>query len=542
MPLQPKMDLREFGKLFLRRKWMVVFPFLFILLAACVYCVVTPELYKSETTILIIPQSVPQDYVRSTVSVKVEQQLATIRQQVLSRTTLMKVMEELRLFEKERKNLAPEEVVELMRKRVGIEVLQGRSRDSASEAFTLSFLHENPKSAMNGASRLASFFIDENLKTREQQAVGTSEFLDSQLKETKARLEELEAKVKEYKMRFMGELPQQMDANLRMLTGLQDRLRSNETSARALEDRNAYLEAQLSLMEKSITATVNDNGQTVPAYSQNPSLSLEGQLALKRARLADLNSKYTPRYPAVVSARQEVEELEKRVAESRGSASLPPDGVKPGSALPAPAFSSPGGTEEFRRMKAQLQSSTVEIASLKREKQAIEKGIAAVEQKIERSPKREQEMISLIRDYENQKRSYDDLQKKKLEADVSQNLEKRQKGTQFQILDPANLPQESFKPDRKKGMLIGLLLALAVGFGGPVFLESMDQTLHDVRTFKHLYKAPIIGTIPAVQGPETRREQALRRAAVIGGLVTFTAALSVFLIAYHAKIRAILNI
>ena len=429
-----------------------------------------------------------------------------------------------------------------MRKRVGIEVLQGRSRDSASEAFTLSFLHEDPKSAMNGASRLASFFIDENLKTREQQAVGTSEFLDSQLKETKARLEVLEAKVKEYKMRFMGELPQQMDANLRMLTGLQDRLRSNEASARALEDRKAYLEAQLSLMEKSIAATVNDNGQTVPAYSQDPSHSLESQLALKRARLAELSSKYTPLYPTVVAARQEVEELEKRVAESRGSASLPPDGKQPGGALPASASSSSGRTEELRRMKAQLQSSTVEIASLKREKEAIEKGIAAVEQKIERSPKREQEMISLIRDYENQKKSYDDLLKKKLEADVSQNLEKRQKGTQFQILDPANLPQESFKPDRKKGMLIGLLLALAVGFGGPVFRESMDLTLHDVRTFKHLYKAPILGTIPAVQGPESRREQALRRAAVIGGLVTFTVALSVFLIAYHAKIRAILNI
>jgi polysaccharide chain length determinant protein (PEP-CTERM system associated) len=539
MPLLPKMGLREYGLLFLRRKWMVVFSFLFILLAASVYCVATPELYRSETTILIIPQSVPQDYVRSTVSVKVEQQLATIKQQVMSRTTLMKVMEELRLFEKERKELPPEEVVELMRKRVGIEVVQGKPRDSASEAFTLSFQHEDPKSAMNGAARLASFFIDENLKTREQQAVGTSEFLDSQLKETKEKLEVLEEKVKEYKMRFMGELPQQMEANLRMLTGLQDRLRSNESNARALEDRKVYLEAQLGLMEKSIPA--GDNGQALSSYGPNPSLSLEGQLALKRARLAELNSKYTAQYPTVVAARQEVAELEKRVAESRGAASLPSDGKPPGGALPAQASFSPGGMEELRRMKAQVTSSELEIASLKREKITIEKNIASVEQKIERSPKREQEMISLIRDYENQKQSYDDLLKKKLEADVSQNLEKRQKGTQFQILDPANLPQESFRPDRRKGMLIGLLLAFAVGFGGPVFRESMDLTLHDVRSFKHLYKAQILGTLPAVQGPESRKKLALRRAAVIGGLVTFTVVLSVFLIAYHAKIRTILN-
>jgi capsular polysaccharide biosynthesis protein len=196
---------------------------------------------------------------------------------------------------------------------------------------------------------------------------------------------------------------------------------------------------------------------------------------------------------------------------------------------------------ELRRMKAQLDSSAVEIASLKTEKKIIEQNIASVQQKIERSPKREQEMISLIRDYENQKKSYDDLLKKKLEADVSQNLEKRQKGTQFQILDPANLPERPFTPDRKKVMGISLLAALALGFGGAIFLETMDQTLRDVPDFKHLYKVPILGCIPVVQDLRYERGRKLRRAAVIGGLVTFTVAVSVFLIVYNAKIREILN-
>src|SRR5512134_2467121 len=263
MPLRPKMELREYGELFLRRKWMIVFSVLFILLGASVYCVVTPELYKSSTTILIIPQSVPEDYVRSTVSVKVEQQIATIKQQVLSRTTLTKVMEELRLFEKEREKLSAEDVVETMRKRIGIEVVQGRGRDGGSDAFTLSFLHENRQMATHAASRLASFFIDENLKTREQQAVGTSEFLESQLKDTKAKLEELENRVKDYKMRHMGELPQQMEANLRVLTGLQDRLRSTEAAIRTQEDRKVYIESHIGLMEKSLAVATGpgaDNG------------------------------------------------------------------------------------------------------------------------------------------------------------------------------------------------------------------------------------------------------------------------------------------
>ena len=533
------MELRDYGKLFLRRKWMIVFSVLSVLFAASVYCVVSPEFYKSSITILIIPQTVPQDYVRSTVSSKVEQQLVTIKQQLLSRTTLTKTMDELRLFEKERKKLTSEELFAMMRKRIEIDVVRGASRDS-SEAFSLSFLHENPQSAMAAASRLASFFIDENLKTREQQAVGTSEFLESQLKETKEKLEVLEAKVKDYKMRYMGELPQQMDANLRMLTGLQDRLRSVESTIRSMEDRKAYLEAQANLMQKLVSATGADNGQTVSVYTQNPSEALENQLAQKKAKVADLSARYTGKHPTVVTASQEVAELEERVAEIRRAEAIPADGKQKAEGS-RPASASSSAPEENRRMKGELKASTVELASLQREKKEIQKTIAAVEQKIEKSPRREQEMISLIRDYENQKNSYDDLLKKKLEADVSQNLEKRQKGTQFQILDPANLPEVPFQPDRKKVMGISLLLALVLGFGGTIAWEAMDLRLRDVRDFRHLYKVPILGYIPVFQDQQYQRERAVRRAAVFGGLITFTMAFSVFLLVYRDKIRTILN-
>ena len=522
------MELRDFGKLFLRRKWTIVFSVLCILFAASVYCVVTPELYKSSITILIIPQSVPQDYVRSTISVKVEQQLATIKQQVLSRTTLAKVMDEFRIFEKERKNLDPEEVFAIMRKRIEIDVVRGQTRDS-SEVFSLSFLHEDPKTAMHATARMASIFINENLKTREQQAVGTSEFLESQLKDTKQKLEVMEKRVKDYKMRYMGELPQQLDANLRMLTGLQDRLRTNESSTRTVEERKVFLEAQISLI-----------GKSTPGISQDTAQSPEMELAAKKAKLADLSARYTEMVPEVIRTKQEVTELEKRIAEARRSDSnLAAEDLNTDSLVPVSG--PPLAMEEFRRMRAQLKAAKAEIASLKKEKAEIRKTIAAVEQKIEQSPRREQEMISLIRDYENQKNSYDDLLKKKLEADVSQNLEKRQKGTQFQILDPANLPEVPFQPDRKKVMGVSLLLALVFGFGGTIVWEAMDLRLRDVRDFRHIYKVPILGYIPLFQDQQYQRERAMRQAAVFGGLITFTMAFSIFLLVYRDKIRTILN-
>ena len=536
MPLRPGMEFREYAALFLRRKWFIAFTILIILLGASVYCVVTPEQFKSSTTILIIPQSVPTDYVKSTISMKVEEQLATIRQLVMSRTTLLKVMDELALFPKEKKKLSSEEMLELMRKRIEIDIVQGKRRDS-SEAFTLSFNYENRQGAMLTASRLASIFIDQNLRTREQQAVGTSDFLESQLKETKSRLEAQEARVKEYKMRFMGELPQQMEANLRMMTVLQDRLRANGDTIRATEDRKVFLEAQLNLLEKSIQTAVADPGKGETTVLMETPQSLRAELAIRRAKLADLKTKYTERYPEILRAKQGVEDIEKRLAELQKS-SL--EGKSEAVAKPGVAYSA-SIDAEIRRMRAQVEASAFEIESHKKEREGIQKSIESVQQKIDRSPRREQEMISIVRDYENLKKSYDDLLKKKLEADISQNLEKRQKGTQFQILDPANLPEDPFKPDRLKVMALAVLSALVIGFGGVILLEMHDPTIRGVTDFRHFFKLPVLACIPVIRDHRYARKQALRRAGMLGGLVLFTGALSVFLHVYSDKIRNILN-
>jgi uncharacterized protein involved in exopolysaccharide biosynthesis len=307
-----------------------------------------------------------------------------------------------------------------------------------------------------------------------------------------------------------------------------------------LEDRKVFLEAQVALLEKSIQASASDNAFVDPYSALDPAQPLVAELAAKKAKLADISARYTERYPEVVRLKQEVSDLEKRIAEARKSPQAPISGAQKVAVTLTPARP-PAAVDELRRMKAQLDSSSVEVSSLKKEREAIQKGIAAVEQKIERSPRREQEMISLLRDYDNLKKSYDDLLKKKLEADVAQNLEKRQKGTQFQILDPANLPEEPFKPDRKKVMGIALLLAVALGFGGTIGLEMLDPTLRGVSDFKHYYQIPVLACIPVIQDTQYKRAQSIRRAAVFGGLVTFTTVLSIFLLVFSEKIRSILN-
>lgn len=549
MPLRPNMQPQEFLEIFLRRKWLIVFSILFILFGASVYCVVTPERFKSSTTILVVPQRVPENYVKSTISIRIEDRLGTIKQQVMSRTRLVAVMDELGLFKEARKKQPVEEVVDEMRKRITIEVRH-------TDAFTLSFVHENRQAAMLTTSRLASFFIDENLKNREQQAVGTADFLESQLQETKKKLEEQEDRVKRYKSAYMGELPQQLQANLAVMSRLQDQLKANADAIRSAQDRRMFTESQIGTLESqaaSIEAqarAASGGGETAaaePVSPSDPAAPYLPELNAKRARLADLSTKYTDRYPEIRRLKEEVARLEKQVADARGNPT-PAQGAtgEPASRPPAPLAANPASPlsrerEEIRRLRTVLTGLDLEIQSLKKESGEIRKSVAGMEARVERSPKREQEMISLTRDYDNLKRSYDELLKKKLDADISQNLEKRQKGEQFQILDPANLPEEPFIPNRPKVFGIAVLAALLIGFGGAIGLETIDPSVRGAKEFRHFSELPILASIPSIHDKTYAKKVGRRRAAVFGGLITFTTAVTVFLLVYGEKVRTILQ-
>ena len=549
MPLRPDMQPQEFLEIFLRRKWLIVFSILFILFGASVYCVVTPERFKSSTTILVVPQRVPENYVKSTISIRIEDRLGTIKQQVMSRTRLVAVMDELGLFKEDRKKNPVEDVVEDMRKRITIEVRH-------TDAFTLSFVHENRQMAMLTTSRLASFFIDENLKNREQQAVGTADFLDSQLQETKKKLEEQEERVKKYKSAFMGELPQQLQANLAVMSRLQDQLKANADAIRIAQDRRMFIESQIGTLESQVASIEaqaraasggKETAAAEPISPSDPAAPYLPELNAKRAQLADLSSRYTDQYPEIRRLTEEVARLEKQVANARGNsppaqgAAGEPAARQPVAIAATPASSLAREKEEIRRLRIVLKGLDLEIQSLKRDSDEIRKSVAAVESRVERSPKREQEMISLTRDYDNLKRSYDELLKKKLDADISQNLEKRQKGEQFQILDPANLPEEPFIPNRPKVFGIAVLAALLLGFGGAIGLEMIDPSVRGAKEFSHFSGIPVLASIPSIHDTAYARKVGRRRVAVFGGLITFTTAVTVFLLVYGEKVRSLLQ-
>ncbi len=532
MPLHPDMEPKDYLEVFVRRKWQILFSIVLVMLGGAVYCVAIPDLFKSTTTILVLAPRVSEKYVSPLSNYQIQDRIPAIQQQVLSRTRLLAVMDELGLYRKESRRSSPEALVKRMQERIEINVIKGK------DAFTLSFEHESPKMAMLTATKLASFFIDENIRTREQQAIATSEFLESQLKETKVRLEAQEEKVKRYKLLYMGELPQEMQANLNMMSRMQDQLRTNADAVSRLEDRKVFLESKISDLKKEI-GTIE--GQV--ADPEDPARNLLAEIAARRKRIRELTLKYTSKYPTVLQLQREVEELKKKVESLRKSGPLQKDGLGEDLYQGEPETrQAVHERAELGRLQEQVANLKLEISSLKKEREETRKSINSIQDKVSRLPQREQEMISLTRDYDNLKKAYDDLLGKKLGAGVSQRLEEGQKGETFQVIDPPNLPSMPSYPDRLKILGISILAAIAVGFGGAIGLEMMDPTLKGPKEFKHYFELPILASLPVIQGGGGDRMKRILRTALLAGSCSLLSAIVVVLLVYRENIRAVLQI
>jgi polysaccharide chain length determinant protein (PEP-CTERM system associated) len=530
----------EYLDMLRRRKWVIVFSVLLVLFGATVFCVLTPDLYRSSMKILIIPPAVSEGMVRSTADAASGDRLKILQQDIFGSASLLNVIKELGLFPERSGALTGDAMVAEMRKRIDMEV-------DRNNTFTLSFDHEDPRTAQNVASRLGSFFIGENIRSRSATVQETSRFLEGQVQETRKRLEEQEERIKRYKLRFGGELPQQMQANLSQLARLQDQIKNNTDSIARLEDRKIFLEAQIRNVEGQVPAAGIDAGETGTRGSSGEVDYLLAELAVRRKKLDELNSKYTPLHPSVVQARWEVEKLEARIEVVRMQAAK---GGKDSAGGTREAVSPEVLAEiqranrmkrEVDRLRDQVASIALDITALKRENAGTLRNIDTIQRQVERLPQREQEIIALTRDYDNIKRSYEELLKKRLDANISETLEVKQKGERFQVIDPANLPSRPIKPDRLKLLGLSFLASLAIGIGGAFVLETLDPTLRGARDFRNFFDLPVLASLPLIQDERYRRQAAIRRAAVTGGLVSIAGAYVVFLLVYSEKVKSILQ-
>ena len=441
-----------------RRKWWSILIFTTGTAIAVAIGYLLPPVYRSSTLILVERQKVPENYVKPTVTSTIEDRLKTISQQIMSRNNLEKIVEEFHLYRQERGTLSQEELFDRMRKNIEVKVM-------GKDAFTVAYSGSDPKTVMGVTNTLASLFIEENLKAREQQAEGTSEFLLSELGEAKRELEKQEKDLKEFKEKYMGALPQQMEANLRTLDRLQLEFQATNDALRNMEDRRISYEKEAAA----------GGGETGPE-------PLETKLARLKADLSRLQAEYTDNYPDIVVLKKEIRETETQ--------------LKEGAASSESSRQSPG--VQSQKVEAQLQAIHSEIGALREKQKRINGLIKEYERRVEASPTNEEKLSSLTRDYEISQKNYEALLGKKLDAKISENLEKRQKGEQFRILDPANLPEKPYKPDRFKIILLGILASGGASFGLTFLVELLYPSFKKPEDLSGVVDLPVLTIIPTM--------------------------------------------
>lgn len=484
---QSQIQIEDYIEIVLRRKWFLIVPFIVSIIGTILALVIIRPMYKSSTLILVEPQKVPEAYVKATVTEEIQERLNTISQQVMSRTRLESVIKEFDLYRGKKDKMGSEEVVELMRENIEIDV-KGDPKKKELSAFTISFTDNNPEIAMHVTNRLASLFIEENLKAREQQAEGTTEFLENQLQVLKTGLEEHETQIKTFKERFMGQLPSQLETNLRTLDRLQLDLQTTNDVLRGAEERKIILEKQLADYNTSLSSGTTLENSPDPQRVRLIELQKE---------LSQISAIYTERHPDIIRLKNEIAEIEKGLKEGKSSEKKPESSTA-GTTGTRRRAQTTSENSLYMTLSNQLADATADVKTMKEKQKEITRNISTLQGRVERIPSIEQKMAVLMRDYENTRTNYQSLLNKKLDAQLAESLEKRQKGEAFRILDPANLPTKPSKPDRKKIALVGLALGIGGGVGFVFLLEYIDASFRKPEDVYSVVGLPVLATVPRI--------------------------------------------
>ena len=498
-----------------RRKWAVIVPFVLVTVATVLVSRTLPDRYRSETLMLVVPQRVPESYVRATVTTRLEDRLRSIQAQILSRTRLEQIIRDADLYPELRKRLPMEDVVELVRADVKVETVRG-------DAFRVTFTSEDPKKAMDVAKRLASAFVDESVLDRAVLANSTTDFLQSQLEDARRRLVDAEKKKADFQRRYSGALPSEQASNLTVLHNLELQVQALLDSTSRDKDRRLFLERTLADLEaEAQTLRAAPAGMAADTATGLVGTTPADQLEAARKTLRSLEVRLKPEHPDVVYMKRIIRDLEAKVA-AEGSAEPParPAGPPARSAGPPARARTPEEMALQRRVQEtqqELANVQIQLASKAEEEKRLRGRIAALQARIAATPGLEAEYTALTRDYETLQGGYATLLGKYEDAKAAAALEERQIGEQFKQLDPARLPESPVSPNRFLINLMGALAGLGLGLGLVGFLEYRDNALRTEEDVLLVLSLPVLAAIPFIETSRDRARQRRRRMIGLAG-------------------------
>jgi polysaccharide chain length determinant protein (PEP-CTERM system associated) len=475
------LTLQDYVVILKRRWWIIAIPaIIFPIVAYGISFFVQPQ-YISQTLVLVEQQKVPDSYVKPVITEDLSGRLATMKEQILSRSRLQPIIERFNLYANSKMSM--DDRIDQTRKSIEIRPIQSEmARTGGLPGFFIAFKANDARTAQLVCGEIQSLFVNENLKDREASAAGTTDFLKGQLADAKAKLDEQDARLAKFQETYVGKLPGAEASNINMLTTLNTQLDAATQALARMEQDKSYSESMLALQQNQVSQ-ISEHGGAGPQAQQ---LQLQDLLTQE----ADLTSRYTDDYPDVVSVRRKIKELRRDMAKAPGAPVA--------ASSSAPKASDSLGVQQLR---AQLRSMEQAIAQKKRDQGAIQSQLRLYQDRVASSPAVEEEYKSITRDNQTAQAFYDDLLNKMNQSKMATDLEKRQQGEQFRVMDEPNLPESPATPKRPVFVGGGLMAGLGLGLLVVALLEYMDTALRSERDIWAFTKLPTLAVI-AYSGEE----------------------------------------
>jgi polysaccharide chain length determinant protein (PEP-CTERM system associated) len=491
----------DYKEIWDRRKWWFVAGVFIVAAGTALVAALLPKVYTSQCLILLEGQPVGSDTnagaQRPGGDQQTEQQLQMLIQQALSRTRLEQIMHDSGYVSPA--DSVSDTQLDEFRDKININMLKDKDprHNSAPYGFEVTYSDHNPKKAQRITNALASFVVSERLKSQEQAAKESNQFLDNQLEVAAKDVTEKQRALSDFKTRYAGQLPVDEQLNVQSLVRLQAQLQESQQAAERARGEIAAIE------------NPPDTAATTSTHSSpdSPLAKLNGNLGTLKAKLADLLSRDTPSHPDVVKTRAEIARIQAEIAAEQAAQ------AKTADADPKKA-ANVTGSNATRLADAQAQ-----IVTRQAEQKRIQDDIRRYQQNLELIPIHGQQFTEFERAYQDSKTTFDTLKKKVDDARLANDMKLGLQGQRFRIQDFASLPDKPASPVYWKINLGGLGGALLVGILVAGFIEFRDTTMKSERDVEYYLQTKNLTTVPVLVLPaETQQAQRRKRMWIVGTL------------------------
>lgn len=559
----------EYLAILRRRKGMILVVAAALAAVAVAVAIGLPPVYRSSATILVQEQEIPTDLVRSTITSFADERIQVISQQVMTRAMLLQLVEKYDLYEKYRKRATNEEILERMHKDINLSFVDAAVSDrgsgrrvNATIAFRISYDSPDPVRAHKVVEELASLYLNENVKVRQQSIAETTAFLAQEADRMAKQIQEIEVNLAAFKRRYAGRMPDSSPVNMQLAERTQSELLRMEREMSMLQDRRLSLEAQLPLVKPNALPTTSTAGERV--------LSPEERLRALQAQYTSATAVYGADHPDIRRMRREIAALtsetgapgkesdaadklrklegelaalKERYAEDhpdvqrlrRSIAALKETTAsRVADRRPVPDSSQRPDNPAYIALTSQLESTKRELAQLAALREDLRAQQRTYDARLLQIPEIEREYSDLTRDYANAQARYQEVKAKQMQAEVAQELEKDRKAERFTLGEPANLPETPTSPNRVRIVLIGLIASLGGGLGLGWLRDALDPSVKGPLELARIAAVPILTAIPYIETQKERIGNRLRTKVVACVAALFAVA---FVLSIHLFLK-----